>query len=240
MPSFDAAGTPPRPVVTGHMLDNIVWHSLAGRQRSLAIGTGEVRRYAPGYSPILAFADPSRADLSALNPYCEAGEQIYCADWSGPVPPEWTIVREAAMLRMVWDGPAPDGDPAADATALGPGHAAEALELATLTRPGPFAIRTIEMGDYFGYFEEGRLIAMAGERMWAGPYREISGVCTHPDFQGRGLARKLTLKLVHRELRRGETPFLHVVSSNTGAIRLYRKMGFQDYCETPVRVVALA
>jgi ribosomal protein S18 acetylase RimI-like enzyme len=237
MPILDAPGTPSRPVMTDPLLDNIIWHSLAGRQRSLAIGTGEARRYAPGYSPILAFADPGRADLSALNPYCDVGEPIYCADWSGPVPPEWTLEREATMLRMVWDGPPAVDDPAADATALGPEHAAEALDLATLTRPGPFAIRTIEMGDYFGYFEQGRLIAMAGERMWAGPYREISGVCTHPDYQGRGLARRLTLKLVHRELLRGETPFLHVVSGNTGAIGLYRKMGFRTYCETPVRVV---
>jgi ribosomal protein S18 acetylase RimI-like enzyme len=222
------------------LLDNIIWHSLTGRQQSLAVGTGEVRRYASGYSPILAFADPSLAKLSDLRPWCEVGEQIYCADWSGPPPPDWTIVREAPMLRMLWDGAAPDTDPAAHATPLGPEHAAEALELAILTRPGPFAIRTIEMGDYFGYFDEGRLVAMAGERMWAGSYREISGVCTHPDYQGRGMARQLTLKLVHRELLRGETPFLHVVSSNTGAIRLYRKMGFRDYCETPVRVVAPA
>ena len=226
--------------MTPSLLDNVIWHSLSGRQQSLAIGTEEVRRYAPGYSPILAFADPGRAKLTDLRPWCEVGEQIYCADWSGPLPPDWTIVREAAMLRMVWDGVAPDTDHAADASALGPEHAAEALELAILTRPGPFAIRTIEMGEYFGYFEEGRLIAMAGERMWAGSYREISGVCTHPDYQGRGLARKLTLKLVRRELLRGETPFLHVLSSNTGAIRLYRKMGFRDHCETPVRVVAPA
>ena len=110
-------------------------------------------------------------------------------------------------------------------------------ELATLTNPGPFGIRTPELGEYFGYFDGERLIAMAGERMEVANLREISGICTHPDVQGRGLARKLTLKLVRREMQRGLTPYLHVLSHNTGARTLYTKMGFRDYLETVVRVV---
>ena len=100
------------------------------------------------------------------------------------------------------------------------------MELARLTNPGPFGPRTPELGEYFGYFEGGQLIAMAGERMCAGDLHEVSGICTHPDFQGRGLARKLTLKLVRRQLQRGKTPFLHVMSHNTAARGLYEKMGF--------------
>ena len=142
------------------------------------------------------------------------------------------------MFRMVWQGEPPAEDPAPEAARLGPQHAAQALELATLTKPGPFGLRTIELGEYWGVFDAGRLVAMAGERMAAGTLREISGVCTHPDFQGRGLARRLMLKLVRRELQRGETPFLHVMSANTGARGLYARMGFADFRETVVRVVA--
>jgi predicted GNAT family acetyltransferase len=80
---------------------------------------------------------------------------------------------------------------------------------------------------------------MAGERMFAGPLREISGVCTHPDFQRRGLARRLMLKLVRRQMQRGETPFLHVMTSNSNACRLYERMGFRTYRESVVRVVSL-
>jgi predicted GNAT family acetyltransferase len=65
----------------------------------------------------------------------------------------------------------------------------------------------------------------------------VSGICTHPDFQGRGLARKLTLKLVRRQMQRGKTPFLHVMSHNAPARALYVKMGFRDYRATVVRVV---
>ncbi len=121
---------------------------------------------------------------------------------------------------------------------LGPEHAALSLELARLTNPGPFGLRTIELGEYFGWFEGGQLVAMAGERMHAGPYREVSGICTHPDFRGRGLARRLALKLIRRQMQRGEIPFLHVMADNSDARRLYHKMGFCDYCETTLRIIS--
>jgi predicted GNAT family acetyltransferase len=93
------------------------------------------------------------------------------------------------------------------------------------------------LGDYFGYFDGDRLVAMAGERMEVQGLREISGVCTHPEFQGRGLARRLVLKLVGRQLQRRQTPFLHVMSANDLARGLYRRMGFAEYRESVVRVV---
>jgi predicted GNAT family acetyltransferase len=120
---------------------------------------------------------------------------------------------------------------------LRPEHFPAAVELARLTNPGPFGPRTPELGEYFGYFDGGRLIAMAGERMCAGDMHEVSGICTHPEFQGRGLARKLTLKLVRRQIQRGKTSFLHVMGHNTAARTLYEKMGFRNYLETGVRII---
>jgi predicted GNAT family acetyltransferase len=107
-----------------------------------------------------------------------------------------------------------------------------------LTQPGPFGPRTIELGDYVGAFEGERLVAMAGERAEAGPFREISGVCTHPDAQGRGWARRLMQTVIARQLQRGQTPFLHVMRENTLARQLYQRMGFHDHCETVVRVIS--
>ena len=145
---------------------------------------------------------------------------------------------DAAIPLMDTDGTMPDDDPSLDAVPLRPEHAAQAVELATLTRPGPFGPRTPELGEYFGCFEDGRLIAMAGERMHAGTLHEISGVCTHPEFQGRGLARRLMEKVIRRQLLRGETPFLHVMRDNDSAHRLYLRMGFRDHCEAAVRVIS--
>jgi len=106
------------------------------------------------------------------------------------------------------------------------------------TNPGPFGLRTIELGDYLGVFENGRLVAMAGERMHAARCREVSGICTHPDFRGRGLASGLTAQVLRAQLARGQLPFLHVVSANAGARALYARMGFGEYRETVVRVLS--
>jgi GNAT superfamily N-acetyltransferase len=220
------------------LLDNITWHALSGAQARFASGHGSVRRYAEGFSPVLGFADQARPDFQALESFCHPGEHFYCEGWSGAPPAGWQIEAESTMFKMVYRGEVPATDEAPDALPLGPADAAQALELATLTRPGPFGIRTLELGDYFGYFEGPRLIAMAGERMQAATLREISGVCTHPDQQGRGLARRLMNKLIRREMLRGETPFLHVMRDNSGARALYARMGFVDYLEVVVRVIS--
>ena len=214
-----------------------MWNCLTGPHAKFATGEGTVRRYAPGFSPIAAFEDPHNPDFDALAKYCEPGDCLYTDIWNGPTPAGWRIDKDARMWKMVWQAPMPAEDAAPDAIPLRPGHAGEAVELAKLTNPGPFGIRTPELGDYFGYFDGGRLIAMAGERLCAGDLHEISGICTHPDFQGRGLAKKLTLKLVRLQMNRGQTSFLHVMSHNSHARELYEGLGYRNYLETTVRVV---
>jgi len=220
------------------LLDNIMWNCLSGPHARFATGAGAVRRYAPGFSPIVGCAEPQHPDFATLANYCAVGDSFYIDHWSGTAPEGWRIDKEAAMFKMVWDVPTPEDDAAPDAVLLSPADAPQAMELARLTNPGPFGIRTPELGEYFGYFDGGRLIALAGERMCAGDLHEVSGICTHPDFQGRGYAKKLTLKLVRRQLLRGKRPFLHVMGHNTAARALYEKMGFRNYRETVVRVVA--
>lgn len=220
------------------LLDNVAWHALSGAQAPVSIGTADARRYAPGFASIVGFPNAAEPRFDALAPCCESSEHFYCFGWSGAAPAGWQIDFETIIVKMLWDAPLPAADDAPDAVALGPQHAAQAVELATLTRPGPFGPRTVELGEYFGCFEAGRLIAMAGERMHAGTLREVSGVCTHPEHQGRGLARRLMHKLIRREMQRGETPFLHVMHSNTGARGLYQRMGFREYGQSVVRVVS--
>jgi ribosomal protein S18 acetylase RimI-like enzyme len=220
-----------------HLLDNITWHTLTGPHARFAEGQGAARRYARGFSPILGFEDVAHADFRALEAHCAPGEEFYTDGWHGQAPRGWALKLESTMFKMVWEGAVPQEDETLEAVRLGPAHSAQAVELATLTHPGPFAPRTIELGEYFGVFEGERLIAMAGERMTAGSLREISGVCTHPEYQGRGLARRLMLKLLRRQLARAETPFLHVMSANEVARGLYRRIGFGEYRQSVVRVI---
>jgi GNAT superfamily N-acetyltransferase len=219
-------------------LDNIIWHTLSGSHAQYSIGTATARRYAPGFSPIIGFAEPDRPDFDALAPFCNAGEHFYCENRPGAASGGWHVEAEAAMIQMVWEGALPGVDEAAEAIALGARHAAHALELIARTNPGPFGPRTIELGEYFGCLEGGQLVAMAGERMQAGALHEISGVCTHPDHRGRGHARRLMTRLIRRQMLRNETPFLHVMHDNADARRLYERMGFRTHRETTVRVVS--
>lgn len=223
-----------------HVLDNIIWTSLIGDKRLHAVGSGSVRRFADGFSALVGFEVPEDPDLDLLRRYCQPGESFYCACWSGECPEGWSNEAETTMFKMVWDGIAPPKVDDDQMVKLQAEHAQAALDLAILTNPGPFGLRTMELGDYYGYFDGGKLIAMSGERMSALPYREVSGVCTHADHQGRGMARKLINKLVADELARGEIPFLHVLSANETARRLYESIGFRDYLEVAVRVIRRA
>ena len=218
------------------MLDNVFWQALADTQRGFSVGTDRVRRYSRGLPPLLAFADPGRPRLEELAPFCDTGERFYTADWRGEAPAGWKVELEATMERMVWSGGTPVEE-AIGAVPLGTAHAEHMVELATITRPGPFGPRNLELGGYLGCFEQGRLVAMAGERMQAGHWREVSAICTHPDWQGRGLARRLVQRIVAAQLRRGEMPFLHVLSSNAGAVHLDRQLGFAQHRTCVVRVV---
>jgi len=221
------------------LFDNLMWNALSGPHAHWSQGGATARRYVPGFSPIVGFADPLNPDFATLEAHCLPGEPFYCEGWLGTPPPAWVVQAESSMVKMVWAGDMPAEEAGEDIVPLNASHAPRMLALAELTRPGPFGLRTVEMGDYFGVIEEGgQLVAMAGERMCAGSLREISGVATHPDAQGRGLARRLMKVLLRRQLARGETPVLHVMSANAGARGLYLKMGWREYREVAVRVMA--
>jgi len=101
------------------------------------------------------------------------------------------------------------------------------LELARMTEPGPFFEHTHRMGKFIGVKAKDLLIAMAGERLRPEGYTEVSGVCTHPDFRGRGFASGLMRIVAARILARGEVPFLHSYAENTRTIALYEALGFK-------------
>jgi len=135
----------------------------------------------------------------------------------------------APLLQMVCDKPAPFSSSNGHAILeLGSSESPEMLELTALTKPGPFGTRTHELGTYLGIRDNGRLVAMAGERLKVPGYTEISAVCTHPEHTGKSYARLLMSEIVNRIRARGETPFLHVRQDNTRAIAVYESLGFQS------------
>jgi predicted GNAT family acetyltransferase len=154
-----------------------------------------------------------------------------------PVLPEgWTVVRKVDSAQMVWNTQTPP--PVAHSfEELNFSHVDEMLALVELTEPGPFLKRTPELGSYLGIREAGKLVAMAGERLKLYGYTEISAVCTHPDYRGRGYASSLVSILIQRITKRNEIPFLHVRTENVDAIRVYEKLGFKTRRNMNIAVV---
>ncbi len=201
-------------------LDDPIWHALTTEHRALARSYGEARRYP---ADIAAFvAAHSFDDLRRL---VAPGERLgtFTAE---PItlPAGWTLMHERWIEQMVYEGDrieAPDNLPT-----LGDADVPEMLALTKLTEPGPFFARTHMMGRYAGLREDGRLAAMAGERLRMTGATEISAVCTHPDFQGRGFGRTVMEAMIAHVQDGGGQPFLHVKNEN-GAKRLYEKLGFR-------------
>lgn len=214
-----------------HPLDNPVWEALGGPQFRLGATDGRIRYYDPTIALFAAVADPFSADFAGLP---KGGSFAFVTTDPVSFPSHLEVVRQAAVLQMIAERPTP-AVPGEGLTALTDINVPEMMALAELTEPGPFAPRTIKMGKYWGIVEDGRLVAMAGERMRLPGYTEVSAVCTHPDYRGQGYSRELVSKVLEGIIGRGETPFLHVYPDNAAAIGGYEKLGF-----TPRRGMAFA
>lgn len=216
--------------------DNIIWDSLSGSQRPISVGNDRIRRYAPGFPLIMAFADLDEPPFEDIAPHCPAGEKLYCCGWDGEMPAGWKLELDAAVAVMAWRGGPVAADPRP--VRLTADHVPGMRELFDTCKPGPFATRLMDIGEWYGLLEDGRLVAMAGERMHAGQWREISGVCTLPEYQGKGYAKLLTERVIASQQTRGLETFLHVFPGNTRAVELYERMGFVTEREMPLRVIS--
>nr|WP_207785995.1 GNAT family N-acetyltransferase [Altererythrobacter segetis] len=216
-------------------MDRPVWASLTGAHAHLAQGGRIARRYRPEVNVFVAGPDEEPETLTAMAELIR-GEPAYVVQ-APPIAdlPGLTTVMRRAAVQMVFDG-APPAEDDTEIIPLDEAVADEMLALATLTEPGPFRRDTRLMGPFFGVKREGRLAAMAGERMHPPGYAELSGVCTHPDFRGQGLGRRLSAFKTRAILQRGEAPFLHAWKDNLGAIALYEKLGYRQRCDMNVAV----
>jgi len=220
-----------------HVLDRPVWSALNSRHAKLAVGGDLAMRYQPSIHPFASCLDNSVASLAVLAELASPGDtQIFLQADEIVVPEGFATVALADGVQMMADTtfPAVDDDRIEQ---LGEADASAMLDLATLTRPGPFTMRALALGSFWGIKMDGRLIAMAGERLKVEGMTELSGVCTHPDFRGQGLGRLMTLYAAGKICARGEQPFLHTYATNETAIGLYEKLGFRLRARMNVAVI---
>ncbi|CAM3773464.1 GNAT family N-acetyltransferase [Smaragdicoccus niigatensis] len=210
--------------MSNHVLDNPTWHSLIGKHRHLSARAGKAIRYLPEVSifgGVEDWNDPAAwADVSSLtSSLALIGEEL-------TLPTDWEFAWRGVGVQMTeTDSFAPYFDDAA--VVLTDADVPEMLDLVARTQPGPFSKHTNRLGTYLGFRSEGRLVAMAGERMAPEGWTEISAVCTDPDFRGRGYAERLVMSVASVIRERGDRSYLHAVDSNVGAIRLYERLGFE-------------
>ncbi|WP_372786093.1 GNAT family N-acetyltransferase [Phenylobacterium sp.] len=228
-------------MTTHHPLDRPVWSSLTTRQAPLSLGDARALRFAPDYGLFAAVTDTTPESLAALAALIPADGQVALVEAAEPpAVPGTAIESRSNIWQMVLQGLTPAGPPDFEIVPLTEADAPQMLALATLTRPGPFFSRTHQLGDFVGVKREGRLLAMAGERMQPAGFTEVSGVCTDPDHRGRGYAGALMRVAAGRIIARGETAFLHTYAHNTGAIGLYESLGFAFRRELGMTVLSRA
>ena len=226
-----------------HPLDRPVWNMLNGPMARLAQGEGRALRIDPRYGPFAAARDRSPEAQSALvGLLADHDDRVWLVEpepW--PAPPALEVVRTAELLQMVAEKPAAlePGDEAAEP--LGEDDVAEMTALALATEPGPWGSLTHRYGRFYGLRDGDRLAAMAGERMRpAEGFAEVSGVCTWPEYRGRGHAARLIRRVMAGLVVRGDVPFLHSYAANMGAIALYERLGFRARRRLIVTILARA
>lgn len=214
------------------LLDNPIWSALTTDQAKFAAGGALARRYQDEIGPLSGIAEASAAAWKALGALAGPGGVVALFFLEEPqVPAGWTVFRSGWLYQMIAHEPrlgvgeAPAG---AELRTLTAADSGAMVELAELTEPGPFRLRTMELGDFFGIFHGDRLVSMAGMRMQVPGATEVSAVCTHPEARGRGYARMLMSRVMERIVAAGRTPFLHTRQDNAGAIRVYESLGFRQ------------
>jgi GNAT superfamily N-acetyltransferase len=205
-------------------LDNPVWNSLSENHSTFCVNHENVKFYHPDYCPFGAFAKPENLPQAIQN-YSVLTDQFFIVGEKPEIANSLKLAKELVCLQMIIYNKI-EQPIALEIVKLTQQHNKALCDLVHLVQPGYFKTKTPLLGDYFGVFKDGQLIATAGERMKMNDFTEISAIITHPDHTGKGYAKQLIAQVVNNIFDQNKTPFLHVVESNIGAIALYEKLGF--------------
>jgi GNAT superfamily N-acetyltransferase len=210
------------------VLYNPVYNALLSGDARLSLGTEKVKYFDEQVSPFVGFPQDYDKGFDDLYNLLPAGRKIlYATPELIKEPGGWQLIVEIKGLQFVFDEGTDPGQASITPVPLNNTHIEEMVQLADLTKPGPFGMRTIEFGHYHGIFENGQLAAMTGQRMHVDRYTEISAVCTHPNHLGKGFAAALMLHQLNLIRSQDQKPFLHVREDNSRAIALYERLGFK-------------
>ena len=211
-----------------HILYNPVYCALTSGDQHLSLGTEKVRYFDEKVSPFAGIEEGYIKGFEELYDLLPADRVIlYATPEHINQPKGWELLNKIEGLQFVFDQGNNIKTSSLKLVLLNEQHIDQMVDLATLTKPGPFNTRTIDFGYYFGIFDQDKLVAMTGQRLHPQQYTEISAVCTHPDYLGKGYAHALIQHQLQLILEQRQIPFLHVREDNTRAIDLYNRIGFK-------------
>lgn len=210
------------------LLANPIWHSLSTRHSHLAVGDGLAKRYPEEIGPLAGFAEQSEEGWDALGRLISPGGYVVVFLNEEPVlPADLKSVTEFPLDQMVCERPSFANVDSVGIEPLGEADVPSMVALAQLTEPGPFREGTIGLGGYRGIRDGSALVSMGGQRTTVPGYREVSAVCTHPNYRGRGYAAALVKAVSCGIGELGEFPYLHVKRDNVGAAGVYERLGYR-------------
>ncbi|PBJ06131.1 GNAT family N-acetyltransferase [Flavobacterium sp. ACN6] len=205
-------------------LDNPVLNSLSENHEKFCLDYNGVKFYNPDYCPFGGFINLEKTEKATAD-YASLCENFYIVGEKPSISSPLKIIKELVCLQMIISKKI-QLTPKNEIIKLTDEHTKELLDLVNLVQPGYFKPKTAALGNYYGILIDKKLIAVAGERMKMNHFTEVSAIITHPDYTGKGYAKQLTAYVVNKIFEEGKTPFLHVVESNIGAVKLYEKLGF--------------
>ena len=221
------------------LLDNIMWNCLSGPHAPLRIGRGQRAPLCAGLLGHSRVRSSPAPDFATLSNYCQPGEHFYCDQWTGAAA---RGLADRARGDDAQDGVgrahagrrcgAGRGDAATGAFSAGAGLARSS------STPDP-SVRARRSSASISATSTDGSSSRWPANAWKPGHCAKSAASARTRISRAAASRgRLTLKLVHRQMRRGLTPFLHVMTANTGARALYEKIGFRNYLETVVRVIS--
>ncbi|HUS03113.1 MAG TPA: GNAT family N-acetyltransferase [Chitinophagaceae bacterium] len=211
------------------LLNNPVYNALLSGDAHLGCGNNKAKYFYEEVSPFAGFPEDDPHGFNELHNLLPANRRILFATRKALNDvPGWQLTHEIKGLQFVYTGTHIASGNSPELIPLESKHVEEMTALARLTKPGPFGKRTIDFGYYYGIFDNGKLVAMTGQRLHVENYTEISAVCTHPDHLGKGYAEALTRHQLNLICGSGKIPFLHVRDDNERAISLYLRLGFTE------------
>lgn len=205
-------------------LNNPVWHSLTEVHQNFAVNYGKIKFYNPNYCTFGGFTD-LKYSTTGCQEYSCISNNFYVVGNKPDIKYPLKINKELICNQMVLKIPI-DLEINELIIKIKKEHANDLFNLVNLVQPGYFRKRTLQLGNYYGIYKNNQLVAVTGERMKMDNFTELSAIVTHPEHTGKGYAKQLIAYTSKKIFSENKTPYLHVAEDNTGAIKLYEKLGF--------------